>query len=639
MRIILTEAKADYEKLVGFAGQELADKFIKIKPRLKSPENDIYYWLKKTPEELNQFINDTLSKKTNSEKEQEAREGAELVAENEYYKVYYITTFEASKKYGAHTKWCITGSQSGWTDETNENKYWRQYNDEGVKMYFFIPKTKDNMKYALALYPDGENKEIFDETDEQVDIIPYAPDVDGVYSSPKLELNIKDGVLIGSKNVFGHVDIPNGVTSIGINAFFDCSDLTSITIPDGVISIGDSAFSYCSKLTNITIPNSVTSIGQTAFSYCDGLTSITIPFVGNTKDEPSDVSFKYIFGSVPNSLKTVVLTGGTSIGVEAFYGCSELTSITIPNSVESIGERAFCWCGGLTSITIPDSVTSVGKGAFCGCTGLPSIMIPKSVTNIEGGAFCWCRAVNCEVESKPNGWEENWDYGVKQVNWGVKSKTQESLEESLKNGPMMIRRDGKVFTNLPGNMHPYGTDGPEYALDYCPWLYHSTSNESTRELIIKFLSQYCCEEVCDLNELFEMNAPLDSKEYKSFVSEIGDQIDYITEFEDGSYEKSWRMLEEALNNEFLRTRYGGGYNGGDTGKFDEIVFRVSSKGFNWFNNIYMFVTDNKRDIGFVTIAHDREVTGDDSPYVHKGIPFSQMPIDEFLTISGNPDIS
>ena len=90
----------------------------------------------------------------------------------------------------------------------------------------------------------------------------------------------------------------------------------------------------------IKFAGDVTSIGENAFEGCTGLTSITIP------------------DSV------------TSIGYGAFYGCSGLTSITIPNRVTSIGYGAFYGCSGLTSITIPDSVTSIGDDAFYGCSGL-----------------------------------------------------------------------------------------------------------------------------------------------------------------------------------------------------------------------------------------------------------------------------
>ena len=163
-------------------------------------------------------------------------------------------------------------------------------------------------------------------------------------------------LIVGCKNTI----IPNNVTSIGYNAFYFCSSLTSIIIPNSVTSIGNSAFFGCSGLTSITIPNSVTSFGSATFSNCSGLTSVTIP----------------------NSV--------TSIGSAAFQGCSGLTSVTIPNSVSSIGYCAFGYCSGLTSVTIPNSVTSICEFAFYNCSGLTSVTIPNSVTSIGQYAFGSC---------------------------------------------------------------------------------------------------------------------------------------------------------------------------------------------------------------------------------------------------------
>ena len=136
----------------------------------------------------------------------------------------------------------------------------------------------------------------------------------------------------------------------------------------------------------ITVDNvvyNVTSIGGSAFYGCTGLTSITIP---NSVTSIGDDAFSFCTGltsiTIPNSV--------TSIGVSAFSSCHGLTSITIPNSVTSIGDNAFLGCDGLTSITIPNSVTSIGRDAFWDCTGLTSITIPNSVTSIGVSAFKGC---------------------------------------------------------------------------------------------------------------------------------------------------------------------------------------------------------------------------------------------------------
>ena len=216
------------------------------------------------------------------------------------------------------------------------------------------------------------------------------------------------------------VIIGNGVTSIGDGAFSGCTGLTSVTIPDSVTSIGDRAFSGCTGFTNVTIPDSVTSIGEGAFFGCSGLKSITLPFVGDTIKSSSDAyqyPFGYIFGTnsyagsigigqyngnrydvyyIPSSLRSVTITGG-NILYGAFYNCSMLTSITIPNSVTSIGDRAFSGCTGLTGIVIPNGVTSIGSFAFCDCTGLTNVTIPGSVISIGSSAFSGCTGLTSVI--------------------------------------------------------------------------------------------------------------------------------------------------------------------------------------------------------------------------------------------------
>ena len=150
---------------------------------------------------------------------------------------------------------------------------------------------------------------------------------------------------------------PDGknVIGIGSNAFYGCTALTEITIPNSIEEIGTYALCGCSGLTSVIIPDSVNSIGFAAFNSCTGLTSITIPFVGSSRFYTASTytNFGYIFGAysykdhsnrVPPSLKTVIITGGTSIEAYAFSNIhpGALTSITIPKSVTFIGKKAFC---------------------------------------------------------------------------------------------------------------------------------------------------------------------------------------------------------------------------------------------------------------------------------------------------------
>ncbi len=134
----------------------------------------------------------------------------------------------------------------------------------------------------------------------------------------------------------------------------------------------------------------VTAIGDRAFFVCSNLTSVVIPETVTSIGE-------WAFSSCSNLTSIVIPEGVASIGEWAFDGCSNLTSVVIPEGVTSIGDQAFYRCSNLTSIVIPEGVTSIGSRLFQDCSSLTSIVIPEGVTSIGSDAFNGCSSLTSIV--------------------------------------------------------------------------------------------------------------------------------------------------------------------------------------------------------------------------------------------------
>jgi hypothetical protein len=158
------------------------------------------------------------------------------------------------------------------------------------------------------------------------------------------------------------ITIPDGVTILRSNAFYQCSDLRKVTLPASLKIIEYGAFASCSKLTSIEIPDGVEEIGKDAFSDCKNLATVKMPKNLSKIDEG-------LFARDVRLRSIVIYDNVTIIGEDAFAFCSSLESVVLSSTISEIQREAFQNCENLVTVTIPDSVTTIKFGLDCfdGC--------------------------------------------------------------------------------------------------------------------------------------------------------------------------------------------------------------------------------------------------------------------------------
>ncbi|MDE6781792.1 MAG: leucine-rich repeat domain-containing protein [Ruminococcus sp.] len=319
------------------------------------------------------------------------------------------------------------------------------------------------------------------------------------------------------KDTIKKVVIEDGVTNIGHDAFYECSNITEIDIPDSVTEIGMYAFYGCSSLSEVTIPDNITTIETYTFGNCENLQEIVIPDSVQTIERCAFLLCKSLTEiNIPDSVEI--------ISESAFAGCENLKKVTIPETLKEIEKDAFgnteflnqyarknqpliinnivvdgSGCTG--DVVIPDGVTEIGKEAFAlteyyDYDSITSVVLPDSIRTIRAGAFAYCKDLE----------EINFPEGLKVIEGGAFAGCgnmpfivflPESLEEIHSIGHDVT---SLVVLNPELDISFFHVNKAEWAKIYCPR--GSKAQEYAEEMGYECI---LLEEMQDVNEFLISN--------------------------------------------------------------------------------------------------------------------------------------
>lgn len=242
----------------------------------------------------------------------------------------------------------------------------------------------DNLLYRIT----DSIAEVSNYTWEEGDRLEYSGDVhipSRIYHDGRTYLVTKVGMgAFRQCHQLTSVSMSEGIEEIDTMAFYDCRSMLSVQMPSTLRAIHVGAFSCCKQLCSVAIPDSVVYIGGGAFAQCVRLQYVHFPMKYVEKDPlvPSifygDISIKHVIQTsnvlyfVPQDIEGeyMVAEGIKAIAAHSFMGCTRITKVVLPSSLVTIGYGAFCGCASLKEINMPDALRHVGFKAFDGCVGL-----------------------------------------------------------------------------------------------------------------------------------------------------------------------------------------------------------------------------------------------------------------------------
>lgn len=191
------------------------------------------------------------------------------------------------------------------------------------------------------------------------------------------------GTYAFAKNTIATSPLHEGITKIGMRAFYLCKNLKSMTLPASVTSVGEGAFYGCFDMTDFAFSDNVTELGSIVLGECNSLESVMLPYGLETLPRNTFQNC--------GSLKSIEIPQTvTTIGQFCFFGCTALASVSIPSGVTEIEHSTFSGCTGLKDIVFPESLTKIGTLSFGNCTLLERVNIPSTLTELYPEAFNGC---------------------------------------------------------------------------------------------------------------------------------------------------------------------------------------------------------------------------------------------------------